>query len=697
MAKLKPGGGWGGQSRNHPEPDHPARKEGFMEATREVFGNIPGGEWIYLIALASVGVFVWGLWRRVRLWRIGKPADRLDRWIERFRGLTVYAFAHKGFFRERLPGVGHLFLFIGFVAALVATTIIAIEKDLGYLGLHVDFWKGGFYLWYSLIGDLLMVLGVAGLILLGFRRYVLRPPHLAETWDDAAALFGLIGVFLTGFLVEGLRIGATELGQHPDWAVWSPVGYVLARWLSTAIPSEAGLLAWHRVWWWIHVVLSFGLIAYMGWSKLSHAVFAPLAILFRNLDARTEPALSHIDFEDESAESFGVSKLKELTWKDLLDADACTRCGKCDAACPAQLSGTPLSPKNIILAVRRHMTEHGPSEEAPSLVETLNPAAVWACRTCGACQEACPVHIEHIPKIIEARRHQVLMESKMPETAQTFLKSLDERMHPWKGTRFSRTDWMEALDVPLLSEKGSAEILYWVGCTAALVDRNMKTARALVKVLKAAGVDFAVLGADEVCTGDPARRAGNEYTYQILARKNIETLEKHGVKKVLTHCPHCFNTFRREYPQLGGEYEVVHHAEYVADLLRKGKIQLSGPDIGRIAYHDSCYLGRHNGVYDAPRDVVSSLPGAEVREMKRSRANGLCCGAGGGFAWMEDGEADDRVNRIRVQDALDADVNTVAVACPFCMQMFEDGIKTKNAEDRLVVKDLVEIVADALD
>ena len=225
----------------------------------------------------------------------------------------------------------------------------------------------------------------------------------------------------------------------------------------------------------------------------------------------------------------------------------------------------------------------------------------------------------------------------------------------------------------------------------------MKTARALVKVLKAAGVDFAVLGADEVCTGDPARRAGNEYTYQILARKNIETLEKHGVKKVLTHCPHCFNTFRREYPQLGGEYEVVHHAEYVADLLRTGKIQLSGPDIGRIAYHDSCYLGRHNGVYDAPRDVVSSLPGAEVREMKRSRANGLCCGAGGGFAWMEDGEADDRVNRIRVQDALDADVNTVAVACPFCMQMFEDGIKTKNAEDRLVVKDLVEIVADALD
>ena len=218
MAKLEPGGG-----RNRPEPDHPARKEGFMEATREVFGNIPGGEWIYLIALASVGVFVWGLWRRVRLWRIGKPADRLDRWVERFRGLTVYAFAHKGFFRERLPGVGHLFLFIGFVAALVATTIIAIEKDLGYLGLHVDFWKGGFYLWYSVIGDLLMVLGVSGLILLGFRRYVLRPPHLAETWDDAAALFGLIGVFLTGFLVEGLRIGATELGQHPDWAVWSPV------------------------------------------------------------------------------------------------------------------------------------------------------------------------------------------------------------------------------------------------------------------------------------------------------------------------------------------------------------------------------------------------------------------------------------------------------------------------------------------
>ena len=668
-----------------------------MEATREVFGNIPGGEWIYLIALLSVGIFAWGILRRVRLWRRGKAAKRLDRWGERITGLFLYAFAHKGFYREKLPGLGHFLLFIGFVAALIATTIIAIERDSNYLGLNISFWKGDFYLWYSAVGDLLMALGVAGLILLGFRRYVLRPSHLSETWDDAVALFGLILVFLTGFLVEGLRIGATELRQHPDWAVWSPVGYVIALWLEKAIPTEAGLLAWHRAWWWIHVVISFGLIAYMGWSKLSHALFAPIAILFRDLDAKTEPALSYIDFEDESVESFGASKLEELTWKDLLDADACTKCGKCDAACPAYLSGTPLSPKNIIQDIRRQMSDIGSSEGASPLVDTLKSEAIWACRTCGACQEACPVHIEHIPKIIETRRHQILMESKMPETAQTFLKSLDDRMHPWKGTRFSRTDWMEGLDVPVLSEKGSAEILYWVGCTASLVDRNMKTAQALVKVLKAAGVDFAVLGADEVCTGDPARRVGNEYSFQMMARKNIETLDRFGVKKVLTHCPHCFNTIKREYPQLGGHYEVVHHAEYVAELLRAGRLNISGEAVGRITYHDSCYLGRHNKIYDAPRKVVSALPGADVREMKRTRSNGLCCGAGGGFAWMEDGEADDRINRIRVQDALDADVNTVAVACPFCMQMFEDGIKTKNADDRLVVKDLVELVAEALE
>jgi Fe-S oxidoreductase/nitrate reductase gamma subunit len=667
-----------------------------MEATREIFGNIPGGEWIYLIAIFSVGIFLWGILRRVRLWRIGKAANRLDRWGERIKGILIYVFGHKGFYRERLPGVGHFFLFMGFVAALIATTIIAIEKDLGYLGLHVDFWKGGFYLWYSLIGDILMALGVVGLLFLAFRRYVLRPPHLTETWDDAGTLFGLLLVFLTGFLVEGLRIGATELRQHPDWALWSPVGYVLAKWLGAAIPSQAGLLGWHRAWWWIHVLISFGLIAYMGWSKLSHAIFAPIAVLFRNLDARTEPALSYVDFEDETAESFGVSKLQELTWKDLLDADACTLCGKCDAACPAFLSGTPLSPRNIVQDLKRHMTLYGESEEAPSLVETLKPETIWACRTCGACQEACPVHIEHIPKIIEARRHQVLMESKMPEAAQTFLKSLDDRMHPWKGTSLSRTDWMEDLDVPLLSEKGSAEILYWVGCTSSLVDRNMKTAQALVKVLKAAGVDFAVLGAEEACTGDPARRVGNEYTFQILARKNIETLDGYGVKKVLTHCPHCFNTFKREYPQLGGNYEVIHHAEYVAELVRTGRVKLSGESVGKIAYHDSCYLGRHNEVYDAPREVISALPGAEVREMKRNRANGLCCGAGGGYAWMEDSEVSDRINRIRVQDALDADVNTVALACPFCMQMFEDGIKTKNADERLVARDIVELVADSL-
>ena len=303
--------------------------------------------------------------------------------------------------------------------------------------------------------------------------------------------------------------------------------------------------------------------------------------------------------------------------------------------------------------------------------------------------------IEHIDTIVDMRRHLVMNEARMPETVEQALRSIEQRFHPWRGTRNTRTSWMEGLEIPLLAEKGSAEYLLWVGCTGALVDRNVKVTQALVKLLKAAGVDFAVLGEEEVCTGDPARRLGNEYLFQTLAQRNIETLQRYGVKKILTQCPHCFNTLLNEYPDFGGTFEVMHHAQFIAQLLREGRLTLTRPIAQTITYHDSCYLGRHNGVYEAPREVLQRVPGVHLVEMEHHRERGLCCGAGGGHAWMDE-QSPRKVNFMRTEEAVRANAEVIGSACPFCLQMFEDGIRGVHAEESLAVQDLVEIVAKAL-
>ncbi|MSQ10763.1 MAG: (Fe-S)-binding protein, partial [Dehalococcoidia bacterium] len=404
----------------------------------------------------------------------------------------------------------------------------------------------------------------------------------------------------------------------------------------------------------------------------------------------------------------------DLTWKQMLDAATCTECGRCTDLCPAYATDKPLSPRDLILdmkaAIAGQPAHHqrsvlaGRAEFAPLSAELplvngiIHQETLWACVTCGACMEACPVFIEHVPSIIDMRRNLVLEQTLLPETAEAALISMERRGHPWRGTQHDRVSWMEGLDVPEFTSGDDVAYLYWVGCSGALEDRNRKITQSVVKVLQASGVSFGVLGPLETCTGDPARRMGNEYLFQMMAKQNVELFKEKKVKKIITQCPHCFNTFKNEYPEYGGNWEVTHHSQVIEELLASGKLKLARPlpEGTTLTYHDSCYLGRHNGEYDAPRNVVKALPGATVVEMPRNREKSFCCGAGGGHMWMEEKSAK-RINWERTQQALDTGASVVATGCPFCVLMMEDGVRGKNAEDQLQVKDLAELVAEALE
>jgi Fe-S oxidoreductase len=455
------------------------------------------------------------------------------------------------------------------------------------------------------------------------------------------------------------------------------------------------------VFWWSHLAIILGFSMYIPFSKHMHMFAAPVNAFFRSLEPRG--ALPSIDLEN--TERFGAGRVQDFTWKQLLDGYACAVCGRCSDACPANLTGKVLSPMHIVENLKEHMVTIG--HQGPRNAEHVEPAllighaipeqAIWDCVSCGACMEECPVVVEHIPTIMDLRRNLVLEESKVPETAMAALLSLEQRGHPWRGTQYSRTDWAEGLDVPTLAEKPDAEILFWVGCTGALEQRSQGVARSMAKVLKRAGVDFAILGDEETCTGDPARRMGNEYLFQILAQQNIETLNRYGVKKVVTICPHCFNTMRNEYPQFGGAFEVLHYSQLIDELIQQGRLKPVKPVNTKMAYHDSCFLGRHNGIYDQPRDIAKAIPGLTLVEMKpRCRERGFCCGAGGGHMWIEESQGT-RINHVRTDHFLETQADTIGVSCPYCLQMLTEGIQAKGLENEKQSRDVLEILSESLE
>ncbi len=691
-----------------------------MVATREIFWNIRFGEILYILAAVVVGILIYSIYRHYQRWRVGGPANRgnhLGKRAWNFIVITIVdGLIHRKFFgaadgvghgyksardwvtREFYPGLAHWLIFVG-------CTVFLLGAFLDFISHYFfNFMQGAFYLGYSVVTDGFGILAIIGVILAIIRRYGQKPPRLDNKWDDLVALLLIIVVIITGFVVEGLRIAATELKTNPGWAPWSPGGYVLA--LAFRGLSQDTLLTAHVSLWWFHVALALGSIVYVSlfFSRLFHIIWDPVNVFFRNLEA--PGALVPIDLE--KAESFGVSKIEGFNWKQLMDLDACTRCGRCQDACPAHFSGKALDPKKLIQDLKSHLYEvhpillgrKPPQSSKDMISEVVTEEVIWDCTTCRACDRVCPVSIEHIDKIIDMRRNLAMERCQtpgaVPESAQEALKCLSTRGYPYRGATATRLDWANGLGIKVLSADSNVDILYWVGCSAALDDRNTKVSKATAKVLQAAGINFGILGAEETCCGDPARRMGDEYLFQTLCQSNIETLKKYNVKKIVTSCPHCFNTMKHEYPQFGGNFEVVHHTQLIADLIHDGRLKIGRLDEKTVAYHDSCYLGRYNDIYQAPREILKATGGIKRLELPRSGTRSFCCGGGGGHMWMEE-DPSKRVNTRRVEEIIGAKVNLVATACPYCLTMFEDALKAKGAEESIKARDLSELVVEALE
>ncbi len=684
-----------------------------MEAFREIFWGISFGPLIlYPLGVGALAVFIYAIYRRYCLWTIGKPDNRWDNLGKRTWDFIIVAVVdgllHRRFFREFYPGLMHFLMFAGAGILLVGTALDVIDHYVFH------FVSGNVYLGLSLALDVGGGMMLVGAIIAVVRRYAQKPERLNTVLDNAIVLALIFVVVITGFFVEAFRmlvatpegLSQPEFYAHPEWARWSFVGYNIAGMFASL--SESSRLVWYVGLWWFHTALALGAIFYvcLSFDKLTHIIVSPVNVFFRS--SRSKGALAPINIEE--AETFGVGKIEDFTWKQLLDLDACTDCGRCQDRCPAYLTGKPLSPRKLIQDLKAHWLDRAPALQhakaakpatdgggVKALIgEVVLEDELWSCTTCRACQEICPVFVEHIDKIVDMRRNLVLEQAKIPETGEAILKCIEARGHTCRGTTLTRTDWIGGLDIPVLSEDSNVDLLYYVGCAAALEDRSTKIAISVGRILKAAGIRFAILGSEETCCGEPARRLGNEYLFQMQATKNIEIFRKYNVAKIVTSCPHCFNTIKNEYPQFGAQFEVVHHSQLIAQLLKQGKIKPASMSDAKLTYHDSCYLGRHNDIYQPPRQVLASISTSRLLEMKRTRRNGFCCGGGGGRYWMEE-RIGKRISEARIEDAIGTGANIVATACPYCLQMFEDAIKAKEATEALKVLDLAELLAAQLD
>lgn len=669
-----------------------------MTPTREVYWNISHHWLMYVMLVPTLGIAGYGVWRHVRQWRRGQPVMRFDRPLERCRRLLKMGILQLSIWRDPLAGALHAMIFWGFITLTIATLVVMVHDDFGILIM-----QGDFYLYFqSLFVDILGALAVIGTGLAGLRRWIMKPKKLVFTDEASWILIVIFVILVSGYCLEGWRIAVTE----DPWGNWSPVGQAVAD-LSLAMVSAPTLRTAHVIVWWGHLVLVFAFIAWAPYTKMLHVLTAPLNIFTVDLDSKVG-TLKSLDFE--SATSFGINSLEQFTWKELLDLDACTECGRCTSVCPANSVGKQLSPRDIILDLQQQLHQSDLSTVPPAdevdedagplfpiigTTPALSPEALWQCTTCAACVDACPVSIEQFPKILDMRRYLAMEEAEMPAMLQDAMTSLEQRGHPFRGTQASRTDWSEGQEIPHFRDVEDPEVLLWVGCGGALVDRNQKSTQALAGLLKHAGVRFGILGRDESCTGDPARRAGNEFLFDTMARDNVKTFESHSVKSVVTSCPHCFNTLQNEYPQLGADIEVFHHTTYLAKLIGENRLKIDPVAMESITLHDPCYLGRHNGITAEPRDLIRHISGQAPVEMEQHGEQSFCCGGGGGLSFVEE-PSDQRVNVERAQQAMATGADTVAVGCPFCTTMLEDGLGAVQEDREVAVKDIAELMWDSL-
>jgi Fe-S oxidoreductase/nitrate reductase gamma subunit len=650
--------------------------------TQRVILGLPGRVLFGLLIVAAIAFFVYSVSRRVRVLMAGRPDNRFTRIPERVGKTLEYAFAQRRMFRDLYAGFFHILIFGGFMVLTVRSLALVVE------GLVPSFvlLPGRAGDAYTLVKDVFEVLTLAGVLLAVFRRAFARPKRLDLTWDAWLILFLIGFLMVTDLVAEGARTALAPTHASP----WAPVVSAIAGALAGMAPTT--LQAIYEWSWWLHLADLLVFANYLPYSKHFHILAAIPNVFFMNLEPMGR--LATVDLEN--TERFGASKIEDLTWKQMLDGYTCTECGRCREVCPTALTGKPLDPKIFIGNVRDAVYEatpgilssssgRGNGAGAPALQELIggwiSEDTIWACTMCGFCTTACPVFIiPAVDKIAEMRRYLVLDKAEFPKEVQNAFRGMETNGNPWNISASSRADWAKDLPVATMSEADGKEIeiLFWVGCAGSYEDRAKRVSRSLVEILEAAGVSFAILGSEETCTGDSARRMGNEYLFQMLAQQNVETLNNYKVRKIVTNCPHCMNCLKNEYGDFGGHYEVVHGSQLVADLISAGRVKMTTPIQDTITFHDPCYLGRYNGVYDAPREILRSIPGLEVRELERSRERGLCCGAGGGRMWMEE-KLGTRINQERMKEIAASGAGSVGVSCPFCMVMIG------NAKDEIGV------------
>ncbi len=684
------------------------------EVTREILWNISltGKVVMYILLLTTFFgaplylAYEW--WNRIKH---GAAATRIDNIPERTKLFLLEAFGQGNVVREKPGGLYHLTLFVAFFGLFIGTGLVTLEHDT-----PMQFYFGTFYKIYKFVLDTCGVLLIAACGLFLYRRYVQQPAahagpaqeKMVDNFENRVGyglplvLILLIGV--TGLMLEGVRIHANP-ASHPGWAY---AGMAFAGVFALADAGEGT----HQIVWWVHLLIItvfFGLIPF---TKMRHMFLAPVNIFFSNLKprGRLEPIT---DFE--TAETFGVSQVEEYSWKQLLDMASCLECGRCTLNCPTVNTDKPLNPKNLIMVQREHLIQKTPFllqlaavkaqnseqvelpvwEGADMITEIATEDAIWGCTTCGWCEEGCPVNIEHIQRIVDMRRYDVMMEARFPQEVVNVFKGLETNSNPWNLGFDKRADWAAGLGVQTLAEAPEAEVLYWVGCAGSFDERNQKVSTAMVNILQKAGVRFAILGKEEGCTGDPARRLGNEYLYSMLAEQNVQTLNGYNVKEVITQCPHCFHTIANEYPDLGGNYKVYHSSEYIEELVKRDKLNPRILNEQNTTFHDPCYLSRHNSRYAPPREALRAIPGIKLNDVEQSKNRTFCCGAGGGSVWKEETQGS-RINYARMDQLMKAEPETIAVGCPYCMIMMDDAVKGKDLDEKVQVKDLVELVSESL-
>ncbi len=639
--------------------------------------------------LVSAGLFARRAVLLYRLVRMGKPAARFDDVPARARAEAVVVVGQSKLLQRLLPGVMHALIFWGFLV-LFPTIVIAM---IGAVDPHASLPWLGAQGWYALMVDVFAVLVLVGVVTAFVIRKVQRPARFKGSHiGEADLILALIaGIVCTLFLWHASQI-SLGLNEYP--ASWAPVSGLLAQMLRGPLVPYI-----ERIAVWAHVLIILTFLVYLPYSKHLHIAVAAINVYFGR--TRSPGRLEPIEFDKPEEEvRFGSARVTDMTWKQMLDTMSCTECGRCQDVCPAYATDKALSPKLLIMAIRDQLMTEGPkvlaangSYTAPPIVpNAVTDDIVWDCVTCGACVRECPVGIEHIDHVIDLRRNLVMVESRFPEEAGTMLRDVDRSSNPWGKPQADRTHWAEGLGVRVLQPGEAApDVLFWVGCAPAFDDRAKQAAISTAKLLQMAGVDFAILGPREACTGDPARRMGDEYTFQRLAGQNVGTLNETGVKKIVTTCPHCFNTIGNEYPDFGGTYEVVHHTEFLAELVREGKLEPL-PSERTITYHDSCYLARHNDVRMQPRELVAAI--GKAVEMPRHGERTFCCGAGGARMWMEE-KRGRPINHERVREAAATGAETLAVACPFCTVMLDDGVRETGAKMQVI--DLATLLAEAVE